>query len=190
MKTVLVDPKKSLGVGETDTEWLPVIPGGDVAFLVGLAGELFKNKYYDEEFLKEYTNADMLINAETLQPVYLQEGDDENDPDYQVYDTATNSAVMKSEAESPALYGEYNVDGVKAKTALQMLIDSCNAFPIEKAAEKSGISVEQIQKLAKDLNDTRPACFLERGYRATRYYNSLHEKQLISVINGLLGVYG
>ena len=190
MKTVLVDPKKSLGVGETDTDWLPVIPGGDIPFLIGLAGELFKNNYYDEAFLREYTNADMLINAETLQPVYLQEGDDENDPDYQVYDTATNSAVMKSEAESPALYGEYNVDGVKAKTALQMLIDSCNTFPIEKAAEKSGISVEQIQKLAKDLNDTRPACFLERGYRATRYYNSLHEKQLISVINGLLGVYG
>ena len=198
MKTVLVDPKKSLGVGETDTEWLPVIPGGDVAFLIGLAGELFTNKYYDEEFLKEYTNADMLINTETLQPLYLQERISEDDaedgiavePDYQVFDTATNSIMMKSGAASPSLYGEYDVDGVKAKTALQMLMDSCKEFTIEKAAEKSGISIEQIKKLAKDLNDTRPACFLERGYRATRYFNSLHEKQLISVINGLLGVYG
>ena len=135
-----------------------------------------------------------VINIKKWNTKRISEDDAEDgiavEPDYQVFDTATNSIMMKSEAASPSLYGEYDVDGVKAKTALQMLMDSCKEFTIEKAAEKSGISIEQIKKLAKDLNDTRPACFLERGYRATRYFNSLHEKQLISVINGLLGVYG
>lgn len=188
MKTVLVDPKKSLGVGETDTEWLPVIPGGDIPFLIGLAGEIFKNNYYDEAFLREYTNADILINTETLLPVYLDSESDE--PDYMVYDEVSKTAIMKSEAERPALFADCEVDGVKAKTALQLLKESCEKFTLEQAAEKSGISKEQIIKLAKDLNDVKPACFLERGYRSTRYFNSLHEKYLISSINGLLGVYG
>lgn len=188
MKTVLVDPKKSLGVGETDTDWLPVIPGGDIPFLIGLAGELFKNNYYDEAFLREYTNADILINTETLLPVYLDSELDE--PDYMVYDEVSKTAVMKSEAERPAIFASCEVDGVKAKTALQLLKESCEKFTLEQAAEKSGIPSKQIVKLAKDLNDAKPACFLERGYRATRYFNSLHEKYLISSINGLLGVYG
>ena len=107
-----------------------------------------------------------------------------------VYDEVAKAPVMKSEAERPAIFGSCEVDGVQAKTALQLLKESCEKFTLEQASEKSGIPAEQIIKLAKDLNDVKPACFLERGYRSTRYFNSLHEKYLISSINGLLGVYG
>ena len=62
---------------------------------------------------------------------------------------------MKSEAERPALFADCEVDGVKAKTALQLLKESCEKFTLEQAAEKSGISKEQIIKLAKDLNDVK-----------------------------------
>ena len=188
LKTVIVDPRKPDGVGETDADWLPVIPGTDTALLMGLANEIFTNKYYDENFLRKHTNADMLINTETLQPVQFDLPFEE--PDYLVWDEDTAQALYKSEATRPAILGEYDYNGTKVKTALQMLMDSCATYTAEEASKVCGIPAQQIKKLASDLNNAKPSCFLERGYRSTRYYNSLHERRMVSVINGLLGAYG
>ncbi len=192
LKTVLIDPRKAAGTGETDTEWLPVIPGRDIYLLMGLTKEIFDNKYYDEEYLVKYTNSDMLVNLETFQAYSMADSENEtaSGKDYMVYDEVAQDFVMKSKSTQPAILGEFEINGVAVKTGLQMLIDSTKGYTVEEMAEKSGITVEQIKKLAKDLNDTKPACFLERGYRATRYYNSTQEKHLIAVVNGLLGVYG
>jgi len=190
LKTVLIDPRKPAGTGETDTDWLPVIPGRDIYLLMGLTKEIFDNKYYDEEYLVKYTNADMLINIDTFQPYGSSKNDGSGLKDYMVYDTIAQDFMMKSRATKPAIRGDYTINGVTVKTGLQMLIDSTNEYTVEEMAEKSGVTTEQIKKLAKDLDDAKPACFLERGYRSTRYYNSTQEKHLISVVNGLLGVYG
>ncbi len=188
LKTVVIDPRKPAGTGETDADWLPVIPGTDTALLMALANVIFANKYYDEDFLRKHTNADMLINQETLLPADLQNPFEE--PDYLVWDEAAGKAVMKSEAEKPALFGEYDYEGAKVKTGLQALIDSCASYTPEEAEKICGVKAAQITKLASDLNEARPRCFLERGYRSTRYFNSMNERRMVSVINGLLGVYG
>ena len=189
MKVVLIDPKKSLGVGETDMEWLPVKAGKDIGLLIGLAQVIFKNNYYDIDFLRKETNSDMLVDVTTLLPLKI-ENEFEKNSDYLVYDEFDNSVKMKSQAVKPALFGEYEYDGKKVRTSLEMIRKSAYEMSLEEASKISGIPVAQIEKLGKDLNDTKPACFLERGYRTARYYNSLQEKYLISSINALLGVYG
>lgn len=187
MKTVIIDPRKPAGVGEVYSDWLPVIPGTDLALVNALMYEIIANKYYDEEFLLQHTNSDILINPETLQPHKIVGSEN---ADYLVYDEASKSAVMKSSAKTPALLGTYTVDGVTLKTGLQMLLDSSSSSKPEDVESVCGVSADQIKKLASDLNDAKPACFLERGYRTSRYFNSTREKQVISMINALLGVYG
>lgn len=189
LKTVVIDPRKPYGVGETDTMWLPVTPGTDVALLNALANVIISKKYYDENFIKEHTNADMLIDPETLAPLEVI-NPYEKDADYLVYDTDKKMAIMKSASSNPAIEGEFELGGKKVITAFQALINSSAKYTPEEAEKICGVKAEQIIKLAEELNAAKPACFLERGYRATRYFNSTKEKQTIAMINALLGAYG
>ena len=49
-KVVLVDPRMS-SFGRVVDEWVPIIPGTELAFLIGIASELVRNGHYDEKFL-------------------------------------------------------------------------------------------------------------------------------------------
>lgn len=199
MEVVVVDPRKPSEAGESLTDWAPIKPGTDAAFLLGLMNEIFTKKYYDEKHLLKKTNADMLINPETGLPVVTQiikkmkKGKEIDVEDYYV---ATSSGVgFKSEYhENTKLLGEHEVEVegvvIRCKTALQLMIDSCSKYTPEWAAKETTLDVTQIRKIAKKLNDAKPACFLERGYRSERYANSMREKLLITQINAILGVYG
>lgn len=189
LKTVVVDPRKPYGIGESDAEWLPVIPGTDPVLLMSLAREIINNKYYDEAFLRNYTNAEMLVNEDDGNPLSVI-NPFTKDADYMVYDESSKSAVLKKDAVKPALFGSFEVNGRKVKTAMQALADSCKDMTPEKAKAVCGIEAEQIISLAQKLNETKPQCFIERGYRTTRYHNSTKCVQFVSMINAMLGAYG
>lgn len=189
LKTFIVDPRRPHGVGESDGEWLPVIPGTDPILLTALAREIITKKYYDEEFLRKHTNAEMLVSAEDGKPFSII-NPFEKEADYMVYDESLSKPVLKKEATKPALFGNFEIDGKKVKTAMQALADSCQDMTPEKAKDLCGIAPEQIIKLAEELNAAKPACFIERGYRTTRYFNSTKGVQFVAMINAMLGVYG
>jgi len=52
---VLVSPLKDDSPDEIDAQWLPIIPGTDVALMLGLAHVLVSEKLHDREFLDRYT---------------------------------------------------------------------------------------------------------------------------------------
>lgn len=189
LKTFIVDPRKPHGTGESDGTWLPVIPGTDPVLLMALANEIINNKYYDEAFLRKYTNAEMLVKVDDGNPFEII-NPFEQTADYIVYDEAVNSTVLKSQSQKAALFGNFEVNGVKVKTAMQALLDSVKDMTAEKAKEICGIEPAQIKELASALNAAKPACFIERGYRTTRYYNSTKGVQFVAMINAMLGVYG
>ena len=196
MEIVVVDPRKPSEAGESLVDWAPIKPGTDEAFLLGLLNEILTNKYYDEKHLRSKTNADMLIHPDTGLPVKTQaimkKGKELED-----YLIATASGIgFKSEEQGETkLLGAYSVsldDGssIQCKTALQTMVDANKKYTATWAAEVSTLEEAQIKKIAKKLNDAKPACFIERGYRSERYANSLREKLLITQINAILGVYG
>lgn len=192
LKVTAVDPRLPSEAGESDAEWLPIRPGTDSALLLGLIHEFFKNEFYDAAFLRQHTNSDMLVDSKTLQPVKLVIEDKKGD--YLVFDGASGSAVMKSQAIAPELFGEFQleVDGrrVSCKTGLQLLKESALKFDLDDAEKISGIPKASIVAMAARLNQHKPAAFIERGYRAERYANSMRDKFLISVANVLLGNIG
>jgi len=199
LKVVVVDPRKPSEAGESDAEWAPIRPGTDVAFLLGLMNEILNKKYYDEKYMRKKTNADMLLHPETGLPVVtrkikkMKKGKEVEILDY--YVATSNGVGFKSEHhDNTKILGTYDVkvDGkvIRCKTALQSMVDSCAQYTPEWASKETAISADQIRDIARKLNDARPACFIERGYRSERYANSLYEKLLITQINAILGVYG
>lgn len=55
METVLVDSRMS-SFGRVASEWVPIIPGTELAFLLGIAGEIVRNDGYNEEFVNANAN--------------------------------------------------------------------------------------------------------------------------------------
>lgn len=73
MQITVVDPRKPSEAGESDSEWLPIRPGTDAAFLLALMNVILEKGYYDAKYLAKHTNAAMLVDTATGLPVKAQE---------------------------------------------------------------------------------------------------------------------
>ncbi len=54
-KVVLVDPRLT-AFGRVADEWIPIVPGTELALLVGIASELINRETYDKEFVKAHAS--------------------------------------------------------------------------------------------------------------------------------------
>jgi len=156
-----------------NAQWIPIRPGSDAALLLGILNVIMERKFYDEEYLRDYTNADILIDVNTLLPVGTRQNGEALD--YLVFDKATRSVTFKSEAEDPALFGSFKerVNGVETacKTGLQMLADNAKQFTPEWAEGITTVPAGKVIELAENLNRYKPRVVLDRGYRSERYFS-------------------
>jgi anaerobic selenocysteine-containing dehydrogenase/ferredoxin-NADP reductase len=60
----VVDPKRA-GSGEKADLWLPIRPGSDGALAMGAIHHLITNRSYDDAFVRQWTNAPMLVDLAT-----------------------------------------------------------------------------------------------------------------------------
>ena len=198
LQVAVVDPRKPSEAGESDAQWVPIRPGTDAAFLRGIMHEIFKNRYFDLDYLKQHTNADMLINVETGLPVQTRKIEKEAKGkkveilDYLV--VSDDQFIFKSEAKETSLFGKFilEIDGVSTtcKTALEMIAEEVKEATPEWTEAQTSIPAKTIVELAQKLNAAKPACFIDRGYRSERYASSMREKILITQVNVLLGALG
>ncbi len=200
LKLTVIDPRKPSEAGEDNVHWLPIKPGADLAFMLGLFHELVKNKSYEEEYLREHTNAAMLVDAKTLQPAGTREIEKEKKGkkikilDYLVFDKASNDVRFASEATTPALFGEYETtyEGIssKAVTALDRIRAELQTYTPEWAEKQCSVPANEIRQVAKNLDQNRSNAFIDPTYRSERYFNSFKTIQVISMMNALIGAFG
>jgi anaerobic selenocysteine-containing dehydrogenase len=200
MKITVVDPRKPSEAGESDTEWLPIRPGTDAAFLLALMNVILEKGYYDAPYLLKHSNAPMLVDLATGMPVKTREKvvkdakpGQEPELDYLVHDHV-KGFIFAADTAAPALLGDYQLeqDGktIHAKTALQYLLDESRQFTPAWAEKVCDVPAARIVAVAEKLNQNKPKVFIDRGYRSERYASSLREKITISTLNVLLGGFG
>ena len=192
LKLIVIDPKYT-EVAEVADQWIPIKPGTDLALFLAMINEVINKGYYDEDFLKTYTNATMLIDASTGDPLGTKEiesGDWAGKLDYLVYDGATGSVVYKSEASDPTLdyTGEYN--GKTVKTAFTMLKERVKDYTPDWAEGITGIPADTIRNLVKMLNDYKPRACIDHGYKAARWMNTRETWRALMMVNILIGAFG
>ena len=64
-KLVVVDPRKA-GLASRADHWLRVRPGTDAALALSLTHVLIENGWYDEAFVRDWTNAAEVVDGETV----------------------------------------------------------------------------------------------------------------------------
>ncbi|MBI4295951.1 MAG: molybdopterin-dependent oxidoreductase [Chloroflexi bacterium] len=198
MKTVVMDPVGYLA-GSKATEWIPILPGTDLAVFLAMAN-LIVNEIgiYDKEYLRAKTNGPYLAGPDRLfvrdplsgKPLLW----DETDSKAKTYDDQTLT--------HPALEGEYTVNGVKCHPAFHLLKEHLKQYDPAWAAKISTVPEKTIRRLAKELVEEarigstieingkkipfRPACVV--GYKGVNTHtNGFHQYGAMTLINSLLG---
>jgi anaerobic selenocysteine-containing dehydrogenase len=183
----VVDPRYPNELGQSYAEWLPIRPGTDLSFLLGVLHFVFRKDYIDKEVLPK-TNLDALIDPETLLPVEMDRTATPND--YLVFDKATRSFVMSRNAAEPAYEGQYAYNGATVQPAMALMKKSLLDLDPEKLSKICTIPVSKIEGVADKLHGAAPKAFVEIGYRWTRHTTDLRAQICVQMLNVLFGLYG
>lgn len=167
-KLVVVDPRRVGFAGRAD-HWLQVRPGTDGALALALAGELLRNGWYDASFVESWTNAPLLVRADTdrlLRLADVEPGAAEDE--MATWDAAEGRPVGYQPAEgryrgTPALSGSYTVetaDGpVTCRPVLDLVRSLCDEYPPHVAERITGVPADAITATARTLAEARPTAF-------------------------------
>ncbi len=188
-KVVVLDPRVSETAAIADI-WVPVRPGTDLAFLLAMGHVLVKEGLYDKTFLKNYTNAPMLLDSNTRTPVKVWD-DATKRKKYLVYDLSQSKAVSHDEAMDPALTGEFTIeleDGttVSAKPSFQILIEYLENYTPEWASKVCDVPADMIRRIAREFGTIKPAV-IDPGWHDPRYENSLQTWRMVAILDAMVG---
>lgn len=190
MRIIAFDVRRSRLTALADRYYL-LPPGTDLAVALAILNVILEDGLYDEDYLRRYTNAAMLVYTDTLEPVGLKDNPRmEGKKTYMVYDEADGRVKLKTEASRPALLGEFNLGGRRAKTSLQLLKEAVSSYTPEWAEKITGVPAGEIRWVAWSLAREAPRAFIDPGYKGTRYRSEGMLFRAIFLVNTLLGSMG
>src|SRR5581483_5510950 len=186
MKLVVVDPVGNNAAAQAD-EWLPIRPGTDAAFGLGMLHVLLNEaRIYDAEFLRDGAGKPCL------------------------YDTATGTVKAYDDATlaTPALEGEFTVGSERVKPAFHLLEERAAGYPPEAVERITTIPAARLRRIAREFGEAaqigstitidgvelpyRPACLNWcRGPQGHKHgWHHSWALQLVNVVVGNINVPG
>lgn len=175
-RLIVIDPRRA-GLATKAHHWLRVRPGTDAALALAMTHVMIANHWYDEAFVRRWTNAPLLVREDTggllrASEVFGGGGEEERQGDFVAWDTATARPIRYSTDEGRyeadearlALTGTYAVvtavtGSVACRPVFDLLSREAGRMPPEVAAELTGVPGEQIIEAARTIWESRPVAF-------------------------------
>ena len=171
-KLVVVDPRYA-GLARQADEWLQVRPGCDGALALGLSQVMIEQGWYDDSFVRNWTNGPLLVREDNGKFIRGQDhGSTENTETYLAWDQLKGSPVTynadsgtyQTGTKALALFGRFEVetpDGlIPCRPVFQLMTDLCNHYGATVIEGMTGVSAEQVKSTAKLLWDSRPVAYM------------------------------
>jgi anaerobic dimethyl sulfoxide reductase subunit A len=172
-RVVCIDPNRTATAQKAD-QWISLRPGTDTALAVSLLHEILEHGWHDDDFLRLHTNAPFLVRGDNK--ALLREADVRTGggSSYMAWDAVSQRAVPAIMTSAAALLGSYRLTlaggiTIDCAPAFQLLRDFAREFPVERAAEITGIPAKVIGDLARELGSRKPAS-IRIGYGVDRWY--------------------
>jgi anaerobic selenocysteine-containing dehydrogenase len=147
MKLIVVDPRHVGLAGKADV-WLRVRPGTDGALALGLANIMIQRGWYDQDFIRTWSNGPMLVRSDTGQVLDL------------AWDSVAGRAVpYGGDCANLALEGEYEVDGVICHPVFELYRRLCRRYSPEKVEEICWVPRAQVEEAARLIWHARPTAY-------------------------------
>ncbi|MDR3561663.1 MAG: molybdopterin-dependent oxidoreductase, partial [Negativicutes bacterium] len=180
MKYAVLDPRFSKAATHA-WKWVPIAPGKDAAFAMGMIRWIIENKRYDARYLSNtnkgaaqatgeptWSNAAWLLKIVNGKPVSLLRSHEIGfsketvEKDGKSYVNEKFVAMKDGQPievnpndDKVAVYGDLLVDteinGTKVKSVLQLLYEEAKLHTIEEWASEAGIQASDIEALAKEF---------------------------------------
>jgi anaerobic selenocysteine-containing dehydrogenase len=201
-KLIVIDPRR-VGFAARADQWLRVRPGSDGALALGLARSMIRNKWFDEGFIRDWSNGPLLIRTDTGQFVRVADLAvplPDTDPDDLVAScTSTRALISYSPnikvyrpAESkPDLWAGATIDmcdngPILCKTAFSLYAKLCDEYPPEVVERTCWIPAEQIDETAELIATSGPVCYY--GWTGIgQHTNATQTDRAIAVLMALTG---
>jgi anaerobic selenocysteine-containing dehydrogenase len=203
-KIITIDPYLSESARVADI-WLQIRPGTDAALQLCWIRTIIEETLFDEDFVKNWTNAPLLIRCDTMNT--LRESDVKAGGKRErfvvwnqklgcpgIWDPDTFS--YEPEDTKPALEGEFEVkvqDGsyVKCKTVWTLLRERTSIFSPEEVEKITWIPAHKITEAARIYATTRPSLWLVHHIYDAFAPGSIdvsRGKSILKTITGNIGV--
>ena len=170
-RLIVVDPRRT-GIAKKADLWLQVRPGSDGALALGIAHAMIERGWYDEAFIRDWTNGPLLVRPDNGR--LLTEGDlsttgssqryvawDEARDRPSIYDPAVGS--YEGGSENLALFGEFTIDTLQGellcRPAFDLAAELCGQYAPQRAEAICGVDREQIESAARLLWEARPVAY-------------------------------
>lgn len=170
-KTIVIDPRNS-AVAEKADLWLRVQPGCDGALAMSMIHVLLKEKLYDENFVREWTNGAFLVRQDNYQLLTARDlSPSGNSEAFFVWDDRSNGLVScRADQDyargdvTPALSGSHvitlaNGMVVECRPAFEQLTRLAAQYAPERSEELTGVPAADVRRAARMFATEVPSCY-------------------------------
>ncbi len=174
-------------------QWVPVRLGTDGALALGMINVIIEQALYDQDYISSYTVGPFLVREDNR--MFLRERDviEGGSDKCMVFDQQSGApTTLESPNVTPALFGNYTINGIRCKPAFQLLADRAAEYPAARASEITGIPPEAIHSLAVEYATSKPAAMKMCNGIARTYHSSMACRAIITLgaISGNIGIRG
>ncbi len=182
-KIIHVDPRFTRTSAVADI-YAQIRPGSDIAFLGAMINYIIANKHYDEQYLRDFTNAAYLINPEYKFEEGLFVGFDDVKSSY---DTSKWTYQL-GETGKPKIAENLS----DAHTVFSLLKEHFAEYSFEKAAKATGIPAKKQKLIADTFIHNRPGTILYALGATQHTYGTQHIRcyPIIQLLLGNIGKLG
>jgi len=197
-RLVVVDPRRT-GLASRADHWLRVRPGTDAALALGMIHLMLERGWYDEEFVRRWTNGPLLVRADDGR---LLRAEDLATPPgfdgYVVWDEASagpagHDPVRRTgaaAAEAVALAGTFEVETREGRVTCRPVLEELrrHCAPMHPAAVESitGVAAGALEEAVRTLWTSRPVAF----YTWSGLEQHANTTQIIRAVNVLYALTG
>ncbi len=191
-RLVVVDPRRA-GLAGKAHHWLRVRPGTDAALALSLAHVMISRGWFDDDFVRRWTNAPLLVRGDTGRLLRASELSPTGDPaHYVAWDDVDGAPVAYDPARGRhavdetrlALFGTHEVTTtaglVACRPAFDLLAEQCGRMEPSVAEATTGVAAADIEQTARTLWEARPVAFyawsgIEQHSNATQTVRAINQ---------------
>lgn len=214
-KLVVVDSMFTLVASKADL-WIRPRPGSDPALMLSLVQVIIEEGLANNEYLIKNTVGPVLVRLDNKRFLRMSDVtgeprsplddraenmgggfnvvpevnpvDDRSDDAPMVWDAASGKPVALGSVETPELTGEFEVNGIRCKTAFDMVVESVQPYKPEAATEICDVDPETIREFARICADV-PVQH-STGYGSQAYNNGTQVARALSLLMAVTGDVG
>jgi anaerobic selenocysteine-containing dehydrogenase len=171
MKLIVIDPR-NVGLANKADVWLRVRPGTDGALALGLANIMIERGWYDQEFVRAWSNGPLLVRSDTNRLLKAEDlASGSGSGQFVAWDSRSNRIVSydpvagryEAPGEHLALRGEYTVatkDGtISCRPVFDRYAALCKRYSPEVIEATCWIPPGQLEQAARTIWHARPVSY-------------------------------